>query len=31
MVTAHVGTKAEVYSTIFGFVKELLEVLKTIL
>ena len=29
MVTKHIGAKAEVYSTIFGFIKELLKVLKT--
>jgi hypothetical protein len=29
MVTKHIGAKAEVYNTIFGFIKELLKVLKT--
>jgi len=29
MVTKHIGAKTEVYNTIFGFIKELLKVLKT--
>jgi len=28
MVTTHIGTKVEVYNTVFGFIKELLKVLK---
>jgi len=31
MVAKHIGAKAEVYNTIFGFIKELLKVLKTYL
>jgi hypothetical protein len=31
MVTEHIGAKAEVYNTVFGFIKELLKVLKTFL
>jgi hypothetical protein len=29
MGTKHIGAKAEVYNTVFGFIKELLKVLKT--
>jgi hypothetical protein len=29
LVTKHIGAKAEVYNTVFGFIKELLKVLKT--
>jgi hypothetical protein len=29
MITKHIGAKAEVYNTSFGFIKELLKVLKT--